>query len=366
MDAKGFALFFSVVALFIMGIVMVFSTTSAEVLDGTVHKDVHYALFRQLLYAAASILCGVSVWFAGYRVLLRLSGFLLLFFTFLLILVLIPGVGSQINGAKRWLSLFGNSFQPSEFVKYLLPMYCIQQVSMLKKEMEFRFFLRLVLLAAVPLGLILIEPDNGTVFIVGSTMIVLCLLMRVKWLYWALPLLCFVVIGGAVSLKMHHVSDRIQVFMNPELDLLGKGHQPHQAKIAAGSGQLTGRGFGESMQKMNYLPEARSDYIAAIFAEEFGFVGVTLMILVYMVIGIIGYLMAMEAKDSEAFYLIAIFTFLLSFQAFVNLGVVSGLLPSKGTNLPFFSQGGSSLLSNFLSIALILSAYKGSFDAKAA
>src|SRR5690349_14485185 len=128
MNAKGVALFFSVLALFIMGIVMVFSTTSAEVLDGTVHKDVHYALFRQLLYAVVGVLCAIGVWFAGYKVLLRLSGFLLAIFVLLLILVLIPGVGSQINGAKRWLTLFGNSFQPSEFVKYLLPMYYIQQV----------------------------------------------------------------------------------------------------------------------------------------------------------------------------------------------------------------------------------------------
>jgi cell division protein FtsW len=359
MNFKAFALFFSVVLLFIVGVVMVFSTTSAEVLDGSVHQDVHYALFRQLLYAAFGFVCAMGVWFAGYKVLLKLSGFLLLLFTFLLILVLIPGVGSQINGARRWLTFFGNSFQPSEFVKYLLPMYAIQQVSALKRPMELKFFLKLVATISIPLGLILVEPDNGTVLIVGSAMIVLCLLMRVKWTYWALPLLCCMVVGGAVSLKMQHVSDRIQVFMNPELDLLGKGHQPHQAKIAAGSGQLLGRGFGESMQKMNYLPEARSDYIAAIFAEEFGFVGMSVMILLYMFIGFIGYLMAMEVRDKPAYYLITIFMFLICFQAFVNLGVVSGLLPSKGTNLPFFSQGGSSLLSNFLCISLILSAYRG-------
>ncbi|MBS0627467.1 MAG: FtsW/RodA/SpoVE family cell cycle protein, partial [Verrucomicrobia bacterium] len=113
-----------------------------------------------------------------------------------------------------------------------------------------------------------------------------------------------------------------------------------------------------SLQKMNYLPEARSDYIAAIFAEEFGFLGISIMILLYMGIGFLGYFMAISSKNVSAFYVISIFIFLLCFQAFFNLGVVSGLLPSKGMNLPFFSQGGSSLLAQFLCVGIILSINK--------
>jgi cell division protein FtsW len=163
---------------------------------------------------------------------------------------------------------------------------------------------------------------------------------------------------------MHHVADRIKVYMNPEYDLKGKGHQPYQAKIAAGSGGLLGKGLGESLQKLEYLPEARSDYIAAIFAEESGFVGMTGLILLYMTIGFCGFSIAQRAKDADGFYVAAIFTFLICFQAFLNLGVVSGLLPSKGTNLPFFSQGGSSLLANMMALCVLLNVAHQSLYAK--
>ncbi len=338
---------------------MVFNTTSAEILDRSIEKDVHYALFRQVLYAAIGCLCSWGLWHIGYQAILKASLPLLLFFSFLCCLVFVPGIGLQINGARRWINIAGNSFQPSEFVKYIIPLYFIYTMHNLKTPIRFAEFFKKMWVILLPIGLIWIEPDNGTILIIGVSLIVLCMITKVKWTHWVLPLCFLGVIGGAfVAVKMQHVPDRIRVFMHPELDLLGKGHQPHQAKIAAGSGQFLGKGLGESLQKMNYLPEARSDYIAAIFAEEFGFLGISLMIFVYMIMGLLGYLMAISCKDISAFYLIAIFSFLLCFQAFINLGVVSGLLPSKGMNLPFFSQGGSSLLANFLCVSMILSVYK--------
>jgi cell division protein FtsW len=360
MDKKGIIFLFIVALLFFTGLLMVFNTTSAEIIDKAAGRDVYYAFTRQLLYAAFGFLCAVGVCFAGYQTVLRLSAPLLIFFSILLVLVFIPGIGLQINGARRWINLFGNSFQPSEFVKYLIPLYFIHKITSYKGEMNLKAFLILMLTICIPMGLILVEPDNGTVLIIGITLIALCLLTRIRWTYWVLPLLLIGVLGGGVALKTQHVPDRIRVFMHPELDLLGKGHQPHQSKIAAGSGSFLGRGLGESLQKMNYLPEARSDYIAAIFAEEFGFLGISIMILLYMGMGFIGYFMALNCRNSSAFYLVSIFVFLICFQAFFNLGVVSGLLPSKGMNLPFFSQGGSSLLAQFLCIGIILSINKDS------
>ncbi len=360
MDRKGLALLLSVSVLFIMGLLMVFNTTSAEILDRAMDRDIHYAFIRQLLYAIVGFLCGYGIWLIGYQTLLRLSGPLLIFFTFLLVLVFIPKVGLQINGAHRWINLFGNSFQPSEFVKYLIPIHYIYKISLNPESFSFKAFIRLMALFCIPIALILIEPDNGTVFIMGCTLMVLFLLTKLRWVYWLLPFLAFTLIGGVVASQMQHVPDRIRAFMNPEADLLGKGHQPHQSKIAAGSGGLLGKGLGESLQKMNYLPEARSDYIAAIFAEEFGFLGISIMISIYLFIGFLGYTMAMESNNLAAFYLISLFIFLICFQAFLNLGVVSGLLPSKGINLPFFSQGGSCLLSHFIVISLILNIHKES------
>lgn len=335
---------------------MIFNTTAAEVIDRAISRSTHYAIIKQLLYAAFGCVLAAGVWWIGYQNFIRLSGPFLIFFTVLLILCFVPGVGLQINGARRWIGIFGNSFQPSEFVKILIPLYYIHVITSHKEEITLRFFLKLMGLFAIPLTLILLEPDNGTVAIILSALVALFLLSKVKWRYWALPLGIVVLCGAAAASQMPHVANRLHVYLHPEDDLQGKGHQPYQAKIAAGSGKLFGKGLGESLQKLNYLPEARSDYIAAIYGEEFGFIGMLFLILLYMVIAYLGFFAAQSVSDPRAFYLISIVTFLICFQAFLNLGVVSGLLPSKGTNLPFFSHGGSSLLANIVALSLLLNA----------
>ncbi|MBI3236967.1 MAG: cell division protein FtsW, partial [Chlamydiales bacterium] len=308
--------------------------------------------------ALIGVVGAFGVWFIGYRNLLKMSRPLLIGATFLLLLVFLPGVGLQINGAHRWINLFGNSFQPSEFVKFLIPLFYIQRLLEAKEEISLKRFLQILLQMSIPMGLILIEPDNGTVAIIITTLVALFILTRLKWVYWALPLLLLCICGGIIASRMPHVSDRIRIYLHPEEDLRGKGHQPYQAKIAAGSGKLWGKGIGESLQKLEYLPEARSDYIAAIFAEECGFIGIIGLIFLYMLIGFCGFHIAFRAQDVEGFYVAAIFTFLICLQAFLNLGVVSGLLPSKGTNLPFFSQGGSSLISHIMGVCVILNVAK--------
>ncbi len=354
MTRQSLFLLICVLVLFVMGLAMVFNTTSAEVLNRALPKSTHHALIKQLLYALLGGVGAIGVWFLGYENILRFSGFFLSFFVVLLVLVFVPGIGQQINGAHRWLNIGGYSFQPSEFVKYLIPIYYIRAVTTDSTVLVMKGFLKLLAKFALPLGLILIEPDNGTVAIILVALMVLFIFTKVKWTFWALPLCLVVLGGGAVAAQMPHAQQRIRIYLHPELDLQGKGHQPYQAKIAAGSGGLFGKGLAESMQKLDYLPEARSDYIAAIFAEEFGFVGMLFLILIYMLMGYLGFSIAAGAEEIEGFYLASILTFLIVFQAFLNLGVVSGLLPSKGINLPFFSQGGSSLLSNFIMVCIIL------------
>ncbi|MES2122126.1 MAG: putative lipid II flippase FtsW [Chlamydiota bacterium] len=355
MNRYALTLLLSVVLLFALGLVMIFNTTSAEVLDRFLDRSTHHAMIKQLLYAVVGLVGAWGVWVLGHQNLIKLSRPLLIASTVLLVLVFVPGIGQQINGARRWINFFGNSFQPSEFVKFFIPLYYIRAITTRQEALDLRGFLKILAQLAIPMSLILIEPDNGTVAIIMATLVITFILTRLKWVYWALPLLVLCVCGGIVASQMQHVSDRIQVYLHPEYDLRGKGHQPYQAKIAAGSGQLLGKGFGESLQKLEYLPEARSDYIAAIFAEECGFLGMTGLILLYMGISYCGFAVAQRARDAEGFYIAAIFTFLICFQAFLNLGVVSGLLPSKGTNLPFFSQGGSSLLANIFALCVILS-----------
>lgn len=337
-----------------LGMVMIFNTTASEVLDKASGESLHAPFLKQIFYACVGIFSGLAIYGFGYKNIIRISPFLLFFSSLLLILVFIPKIGHEVNGAKRWINLFGLTFQPSEMVKYLIPVYFIFRVLSKEGAMDLYSFYKIIFVTSIPLALILIEPDNGTTFIILVTMTILFVLTRIKWTYFALPLILLVLIGGFVAYQMPHVPDRIRVYLNPELDLRGKGHQPYQAKIASGSGRLFGKGAGESLQKLNYLPEARSDYIAAIYAEEFGFCGMALLIAIYMFIAYAGFHIAFHSNDVAGFYLAAIMTFLISFQTFLNLGVVSGLLPSKGTTLPFFSQGGTALIVNIIAIFLLL------------
>lgn len=338
-----------------LGIVMIYSTTSAEVMDLDLNKSTHQALIRQLMYSLMGLALAFIIWKAGYQNLLKLSPQLLAVFTFLLVLTLIPGIGREVNGSKRWLMVLGLSFQPSEFVKYIIPAYMIHRFLQYSgKEFSFRDFLKLIGTLAVPMLLILIEPNNGTTGVIGMAVLMLCLLMRISFKYWAIPLLICMFLGGIFAYNLSYVSARIKVYLNPELDLKGKGHQPYQAKIAAGSGNLWGRGPGNSLQKLSYLPEAQNDYIAAIYAEEFGFLGMLLLIILYLLVACLGFYIANQSATIEGFYLAGVITFLITFQAFMNLGVVSGLLPSTGLNLPLFSQGGSSLMANIMGLGLLL------------
>ena len=338
---------------------MVFNTTAAEALDKNTPDRMHSAVFRQIAYGVFGLVCGLVTYRLGYKRILAFSPLLLVVVTLFLGLVLIPGLGMQINGARRWIEIGGFSLQPSEFAKILIPLFFVHAVQSKEGRFLLKDLLKILSVIAVPMVLILIEPDNGSVGIIFVCLMACLFLMRVRWVYWALPVLIMASVGVVAAINMPHVKSRIAVYLNPELDLRGKGHQPYQAKIAAGSGKIWGRGPGGSLQKHGFLPEARSDYIAAIFAEEFGFIGMLTMITALMCITSLGFKISRQSRSRQGFFVAAIMTFLLSFQAFLNLGVVSGLLPSKGLSLPFVSQGGSSLLAACITLSLILSVERG-------
>ncbi|MEX1012300.1 MAG: putative peptidoglycan glycosyltransferase FtsW [Waddliaceae bacterium] len=349
-------IFLTVSIIYGLGLVMIYSTTSADILDTGQEFSYNQPIFRQIIYGFFGLLLGFSVYKIGYRRFLELSPMILGFLTFLLFLILIPGVTREINGAKRWIRIGGFSLQPSEFVKYILPIYVMFRVKAEKfTTIGTKKLLRIMAAISVPLVLILLEPNNGTVGVIGFGFLVLLVLMEIPWRYIGIPFAILAVGGGIFAGKLPYVKARIQVYLHPELDLRGRGHQPFQAKIAAGSGKLLGMGPGHSWQKLSYLPEAQNDYIAAIYGEEFGFIGISFLLLLYLTLLYAGYSIGVNASDVGGFYIAGVVTFLIGFQAFLNLGVVSGLLPSTGLNLPFFSQGGSSLLANGMGIGLLLS-----------
>lgn len=345
----------SVLLIFALGLMMIFNTSSAEILDRSLQKSIYQGLFRQITYALVGILIALVVWKISYTHLLHLSPYLLFFSVVLLVLTFVPGIGKARNGAHRWVGIGSFTIQPSEFVKLLIPMVYIEWVvRRYKHQITFGIFCKILALLAIPLALVMIEPDNGAAAVMGATLIPLFFITGIRFKYWVFPVLILFLVGGVAAFQLPYVRGRIQVYLHPERDIRGKGHQPHQAKIAAGSGGLLGRGPGASLQKLTYLPEAQNDYIAAIYAEEFGFVGILILITLYMLLGFGGFSIAISHSTLIGCYLAMALTFLITFQAFLNLGVVSGLLPSKGVNLPFFSQGGTSLIANIIGLTILL------------
>lgn len=348
------ALFALTVFLFSLGLIMIFNTTSAEIMGRESLIDPHFAMMKQISYSIIGLILSGIVYALGYRKMIEYSLLFYLGTVVFLILVFVPHIGMLINGARRWINIGGISLQPSEFAKVILPLFYLRLLMGRKTDQSFWSFVKWQIPFMIPVFLIILEPDNGTAAILLTTLVVLFFVTQIKWLYWVIPIALVATTGVCLAYNMKHARDRIYIYLHPEADLLGRGHQPYQAKIAAGSGGLVGRGLGESLQKLNYLPEARSDYIAAIFAEEFGFLGIALLILLYVIITMLGFRISITSPDIWGYYLGVTFTFIIAFQAFLNLGVVSGVLPSKGTNLPFFSQGGSSLWANMIMVATLI------------
>ncbi|AAD19041.1 stage V sporulation protein E [Chlamydia pneumoniae TW-183] len=344
--------------IFSLGLIMVFDTSSAEVLDRSLECSTHKALIRQVTYLILGLGVASLLYMMEWRDFLKISPVLLSGAALALICVFIPGLGICRNGARRWLGFGQLTIQPSEFVKYLVPivaLYFLTFSSLYQKQLK--MFLKLTAILFIPILLIAIEPDNGSAAVISASLIPVFIMTSVRLRYWLLPLLCVLIAGGALAYRMPYVRYRLNVYLHPELDIKGRGHQPYQAKIAAGSGKLLGKGPGASLQKLTYLPEAQNDYIAAIYAEEFGFLGMLVLILLYMCFVYGGYAIAIKASSLEGAALAMVITLIISMQAFMNLGVVSGLLPSKGVNLPFFSQGGSSLIANMCGVTLLLKVY---------
>lgn len=267
----------------------------------------------------------------------------------LLIVVLIPGVGREVNGSRRWLSLGGMTLQVSEFAK-VATVICLASYFDKRRENfgdNLRDWLKPLGVMAVPLVLLLLEPDFGSVVVLAATFMVMLFLTRTKLWHYALLLMVGCALIYMVAEAAPYRVARLSTYLDPWSDQFNSGYQLTQSLIAFGRGEWFGVGLGQSVQKMLYLPEAHTDFVFAIFAEEFGFVGVVCLVTLYIALVVRIFHLGRKAVAQEYWYgafLLIGFGVLLSGQTFINLGVNAGLLPTKGLTLPFVSYGGSSLL----------------------
>ncbi len=334
-----------ILALLMMcGLLTLFSATYYKAVDqGDALLEVKKQLIGVGLGAFLMLLTSripYSFWQKPRVVMLALTGSFAL-----LVLVLIPGIGVYVNGSRRWLNIAGMSFQPSELAKIASVMYLASTLSFRLKQVE-RLWTGILPLLVIPAAMFLLILQQPNLSTAGSIMIVAILMMLLagaKWKHLSLMGVAGLAVGFAYAWVEPYRRERLLSFRNPFAQMSDEGYQLSQSLIAIGSGGLFGRGLGQGRQKFSYLPYPESDFIFAIIGEDFGLFGCCVVILLFVAFAVAGMRIALNCQDRYGCLLAAGITAMISVQAFINIGVVVGILPTTGLPLPFFSAGGTSI-----------------------
>lgn len=348
-------LLLSTLVLVAFGLLMVYSASSVMALKR--YGDSAYFLKRQAVWAGGGLVAMYAAWRMDYRNFKYAAIPALAVMFVLLLLVLVPGIGAEINGAKRWIRVAGFSIQPSEFVKPALIMVVAASLARRAEKLaDFWFGLGpYLLLSGAFMLLIVIEPDFGTAVALGVVVIVMLFVAGAKpvhMLYLGLsvtPVLYYELMHVSFRLK------RLMVYIDPWQDPLGKGFQTIQSFLAFGGGGLAGLGLGESRQKLLFLPEPHSDFIFSVIGEEFGLLGAMAVACLFALFTLCGIRLALRCQDRFGSLLAFGLTLMIGLQSIINMGVTTGLFPNKGMPLPFISAGGSSVFVALLSVGMLLS-----------
>ena len=345
-----------------IGLIMVFSASFPSAYYSVKIQDPFFYIKRQGMWAILGLCAMVLTARIDYHRFKALSKPALFVAIILLALVLVPGVGTTRNHATRWIEIGGLSMQPSEVAKFAVALYFADSISKKREKMRsFRYGILpygiiLVLIAA----LMMLEPHlSGTVLILGTGAVMMVVGGIPGWLVGAGIGGVFAAAAGyikAVELGIiHYGASRIQMWEDPFIDRQGDGYQMVQSLLSIGSGGLLGVGLGKSRQKFLYLPEEHNDFIFSIVCEELGLIGATIIMLLFAALILRGYWIALHARDRFGSLLVVGMTTFLGLQVFLNIGVVTGLLPATGISLPFFSYGGTALCIQLVEMGVVLS-----------
>ncbi len=351
----NYALLSLIVVFLFLGITAIASASS--VISWNNHANTYYYLVHQILFG---IVPGIILMFIASRINYRfwraISPFLLLLALFLLVLVLIPGVGIEVGGAQRWINLGVANFQPSELAKLAVIVYLAAWFDKKQKNVHdlLSGFLPSLVMVGLIAFLIYLQPDMGT-------LVVLILTAAAMFFMAGSQIKHLVVTGGlglvglflAIRSAPYRIA-RVITFLDPSHDPQGIGYHVNQALLAIGSGGLFGYGYNRSLQKYNYLPEPMGDSIFAVIAEEMGFIRSALLIVLFLALAWLGLNIARRAPDNFGRLLALGITAWISIQAFINIGAMLGIMPLTGIPLPFISYGSSSLIALLTSVGILL------------
>ncbi len=341
--------------LVLFGVIMVFSASYMYATENM--GSSYFFLTKQLIYT----LLGLTVAFVFSKLkiiyLYKHSYKINAVFCVLLTMTLVPGLSVVIKGSRRWLNLGFMNLQPGEFLKFTLMLAAIryfENFNTYSPKQKAMYLSGLV----YPLAVFVLQPDFGTFFIASTIIGFICFLSAFPRKYFY----SFVVFGfvGAAGILVAapYRMKRILAFLDPWADPRGKGFQIIQSFLAFANGSFFGQGLGNSNEKLFYLPEAYNDFIFSVVGEELGFIGVLITALMFVSFIFIGFKIAISLKSRVGGIMVSSIVFAIGFQAFLNMGVVLGVLPTKGLNLPFISYGGSSMVANLAALGLIFACIK--------
>ncbi|MCW5627055.1 MAG: putative lipid II flippase FtsW, partial [Burkholderiales bacterium] len=343
-----------------LGLVMVYSASIAIAEGGRLSAyQPYYYLVRHAAFLAVSFVLAGIVFQVPMRLWQQLAPYLFMFAAFLLVVVLIPGVGREVNGSQRWLRFFGIGFQPSELVKLCTALYAADYTV---RKAAFMGSLRKGFLPMLGVmffvgTLLLMEPDLGAFAVITAIAMGVLFLGGMNWRLFA-GLIVMLLMGFLVLIwTSPYRLQRVAGFLDPWADPYGKGYQLSHALIAFGRGEWFGVGLGASVEKLFYLPEAHTDFLLAVIAEELGFVGVVVVLLLFGWLVVRSFAIGAQAARLERYYSALVAQGIglwIGAQALINIGVNMGVLPTKGLTLPLLSFGGSGIVANLAALAILL------------
>ena len=352
--SPDYVIFFAIIGLLGFGIVMVYSSSAVSAYVN--YNDSYYFLKRQMIWATLGLLAMLFTMNVDYHAWRTLAKPAMIVTLILLVLVLIPGLGKVVNGARRWLGFGSHYLQPSEIAKLAMVLFTAN--SLAKSQDKISSFTKgivpqLVMLLVI-FGLILKEPDLGTALVIGGTVFILLFAAGAKLSHLgSLGAVGVAGIIGAILVEPYRLK-RLLAFSDPWADPLNSGYHIIQSLYAIGSGGLFGVGLGRSREKFLYLPEPHTDFIFAILGEELGFIGTATVIILFFLLAWRGYKIAISAPDIFGSLLAGGITSIIVLQALMNIAVVTASMPVTGIPLPFISFGGSALIFTLAAVGILL------------
>jgi cell division protein FtsW len=348
-----------VFALAIFGLV-VLSSASAIIAHRNFGSNDFY-FWKQFRHLLVSIFAWILFYNIPYQNYKKIAPVLYIASVISLILVFVPGIGAEYGTAHSWINLpLMPSVQPAEYCKLTLIIYiaflCSRKGSIIKNFRD--GLLPIAISVGIMVSLIIIQPDYGTSLIIVLTIFTIVFVAGASKWHLVTGFALTLALASIVATKKEYIYYRFVTFLDPFSDRLGKGYHIIQSLIAVGSGGFWGKGFGNSRQKFEYIPEAQGDSIFAIASEELGFVRVLFIIILFLLFAFLGYKIASNTHDKFGKYLATGITSWIIFQALINIMVVISLFPTTGVPLPFISYGGTSLLSNFIAVGILMNISK--------